>query len=87
LPPAMESTTYSEDMSKVEKQVIAILHSWYRRPARDVSSCVEPKVSCTSLIQLYVTLRASCNRAYARLYESGSVVEAKKRPQIRAEDT
>jgi len=76
----------SEQTLRVEKQVAESMTSRHRRPAQDVSSCVDSSFFSNSHIHRYVKFRASRNSAHARLEIFGSVVEAKRRLLIRAEE-
>jgi hypothetical protein len=70
--------------SNVEKQVAATIHNRHRMLVRDVSSSVESNCPLISSIHRYVTARASRSSVHACKAISGSVVEVKRRLEIRA---
>src|SRR5579863_5532300 len=74
----------SGDTSNVEKQVAASIPNRRRRPAQDVSSCVDSNSLLIADIHRRVTFRASLSSTQALIEVPGSVVESKRRLQIRA---
>src|SRR5712691_5302607 len=77
--------TCSGHTSKVEKHVAASIHNRVCNLVCDVLSDVEPIFMHTSPIHRYDTVRASRSSRHARRETPTSVVEAKRRLQIRAD--